>query len=90
MRSTGVISNTDHELHDYMLKGFPSPENPVRLQRIMQHLRDNKVLENNNCKVLSPVSAYDPDILRVHTKDYFSFVQLSSLNGGGWLLCHSF
>ncbi|MGD9778515.1 histone deacetylase [Methanomethylovorans sp.] len=85
MRSTGVIFNTNHELHDYMLKGFPSPESPARLQRIMQHFRDNKVLENNNCKVLSPVSASVKDILRVHTTDYFSFVQQRSLNGAGWL-----
>ncbi|WP_214044969.1 histone deacetylase [Methanomethylovorans sp.] len=85
MRSIGVIFNTNHELHDYMLKGFPSPESPVRLQRIMQHFRDNKVLENNNCKVLNPVSASVQDVLRVHTMDYFSFVQLCSLKGGGWL-----
>ncbi|WP_370572084.1 histone deacetylase family protein [Methanomethylovorans sp.] len=85
MSSTGVVYNSNHELHDYMLKGFPSPESPARLQRIMQHFRDNQVLENNNCKVLSPASASALDILRVHTEDYFSFVRSRSLSGGGWL-----
>lgn len=85
MSSTGVVYNANHELHDYMLKGFPSPESPARLQRIMQHFRDNQVLENNNCKVLSPASASALDILRVHTEDYFSFVRSRSLGGGGWL-----
>jgi acetoin utilization deacetylase AcuC-like enzyme len=85
MSSTGVIYNTNHELHDYMLKGFPSPESPARLQRIVQHFRDNEVLKKNNCNILSPASASALDILRVHTVDYFSFVQSRSLSGGGWL-----
>ena len=85
MRSTGVIYNTNHELHDYMLKGFPSPESPARLQDIMQHFKHNNVFENNNCKVLIPNSASSMDILRVHTLDYFSFVWSHSSTGGGWL-----
>lgn len=84
MNRIGVVFNTNHELHDYMLQGFPSPENPARLQKIMQHFRENRVLEKNGCKVLSLACASAEDILRVHTVDYFSSVQSHSLSGGGW------
>ncbi|MBC7086478.1 MAG: histone deacetylase [Methanomethylovorans sp.] len=85
MSTIGVVYNINHELHDYMLKGFPSPESPERLQRILHHLWNNKVLENNNCTLLLPVAASIEDILRVHTMDYFSFVKFRSSSGGGWL-----
>ena len=85
MNSVGVVYNNNHELHDYILKGFPSPENPARLKKILQHFMDNRVLERNSCRILSPVNASVEDILRVHTSEYFSFVQSRSLSGGGWL-----
>lgn len=84
MNSVGVIYNNNHELHDYILKGFPSPENPSRLKKILQHFMDNGVLEKNNCRILSSPNASIEDILCIQTAEYFSFVQSRSLSGGGW------
>lgn len=71
MRSTGVVFNTNHELHDYMLKGFPSPESPARLQKIMQHFRDNDVFEKNNYTFLIPNNASSMVILECGFDSYY-------------------
>lgn len=39
MVCVGITYNKDHVLHDYMLKGFPGPENPAQVNSIIKYLQ---------------------------------------------------
>ena len=86
MTRVGLTYNKNHALHDYMLKGFPSPENKRRLDSIIDYLKKNDdILDGNKCQLFSDASASVEDIYRVHTKEYVDFVKEYADKGGGFL-----
>lgn len=84
MVRVGITYNKDHILHDYMRKGFPSPENPNRLNSIMEYLQKNNVFDDNKCKLVESSRASIKDILRVHESDYVDFIRKYAEKGGGF------
>ncbi len=59
------------------------PENNQRLKAVMNYLTKKDVFEK--VPLIEPSAAGREDILRVHTKDYYSSVKETSLRGGGML-----
>lgn len=59
------------------------PENNQRLKSVMNYLTKKDVFEN--VPLLEPHTAGREDILRVHTRDYYSIIKETSLRGGGML-----
>jgi len=78
MVSVGLTFNKDHFLHDPLLNGFPSPENPLRLVRIYDYLHDNKLINGNSCQLLDSDPAELSDILRVHSSEYVQDIKQSA------------
>lgn len=57
-----------------MLNGYPGPENPSRLDRILDHLSRNRYLDDGRCFMFMSEPAAMEDILRVHTQEYVDSV----------------
>ncbi|MDP2215732.1 MAG: histone deacetylase [Methanolobus sp.] len=64
-------------MHDPLLNGYPSPENPSRLDRILNYLSEKRYLDDGRCYLFRSEPATIEDILRVHTEEYVASVTAS-------------
>ena len=85
MARVGVIYNKNHVLHDYMLKGFPSPEKPARVNSIIGHLQKNGVFDDDKCQLVDGTRASIVDVLRVHSEEYVDSIRKCAVSGGGFI-----
>ncbi|SFM33987.1 Acetoin utilization deacetylase AcuC [Methanolobus profundi] len=72
MINIGITFNENHYLHDPVLKGFPCPENPSRLNDILEYMEDHELIDGVKCHVYPSEPASVEDVLRVHKADYVS------------------
>ena len=85
MVRVGMTYNKDHVLHDYMLKGFPSPENPSRVNSIIGYLQKSGVFDGDNCRLVESSRGSIVDVLRVHGGEYVDSIRKYAGEGGGFL-----
>lgn len=85
MVQVGITYNKDHVLHDYMLKGFPSPENPARVNSIIEYLQKSGVFDGGKCQLVESKRASIVDVLRVHGGEYVDSIRKYAVCGGGFL-----
>lgn len=78
MVCVGITFNKNHEFHNPLLNGFPSPENPSRLVQIYNYLNDNNLINTDQCHLLDSKPADISDLLRVHSSEYIDNVKSSS------------
>ncbi|MEZ5336560.1 MAG: histone deacetylase, partial [Methanolobus sp.] len=71
----GLTFNENHHLHDSLLNGFPCPENPGRLDSILEYLQSKNMIDCMKCCMYDSEPAETEDILRVHTKEYLDFLE---------------
>ncbi len=74
----GLTYNENHDLHDPVLNGFPGPENPDRLNQILDYLAKKDIFNNETCSVYNSDPALLEDILRVHAREYVDLVRSST------------
>lgn len=85
MVRVGITHNKKHVLHDYMLKGFPSPENPARVNSIIEHLQKNGVFDGDKYRLVESSRASIVDVLRVHEEGYVESIRKYAAKGGGFI-----
>jgi acetoin utilization deacetylase AcuC-like enzyme len=86
MIRVGLTFNANHHLHDSILNGFPCPENPSRLIKIMDYLEEKNLIDGIKCHMYESEPAFARDILRVHSVKYVNLIRSctgnSQLNPG--------
>jgi acetoin utilization deacetylase AcuC-like enzyme len=75
MVKVGITFNKNHYLHDSLLNGYPCPENPSRLNKILEYLEGSNLLDGIDCRMYGSDPAPLDAILRVHTGEYVEFVR---------------
>ena len=85
MAKIGLIYNENHVLHNYMLKGFPSPEGPERVEQILKTFKEEGILFHPDCHSLTKPSVPMQKLLAVHPKEYLTRIKKVCDNGGGFV-----
>ncbi len=81
--SIGLTYSPQHTLHS---PTSASPENPERIQQIINFIRSREDVLGGTCKTyINFPNASDNDILEVHCKPYLEFVRKYCASGGGFL-----
>lgn len=75
----GIVYSQEHQLH----QTGSHPENPGRLEVIMDYLKDNGILEE--LEIYEPIKALEEDLLRVHTSEHLKYLDSFAQKGGGYL-----
>ncbi len=75
MIHVGITFNENHFLHDPFIRGFPSPENPSRVNKILEHLKHDKIFDEKRCRMYSSSPATVDNILLVHEPEYVEHVR---------------
>jgi len=82
MTKTAIIYTPKYLHHN---PGPSHPETAKRLKVMMEALKSNRVLDEENCKIFEPDPAYIKDVELVHHPDYIELVKRVSASGGGVL-----
>lgn len=74
MIRVALTFNEKHHLHDSLLNGYPCPENPDRLDNILEYLQKKNIIDGNHCCLHNAEPADYKDLVRVHTPEYIDFL----------------